>query len=531
MTSDATPDIAAILTGILRDHGPVILADRARLHDLLREKAGDAPRQVHLLMNAFDAGVPARLQAAGGHLPADAVGEETSRMVDQFGSSAELARDAVETWARATSAAPDEPTMRPASAVPAETRPLSPASVVTADPIPRDTAKAQDGEPPALPRAAAPLPLPLPPAPAAMPLPLSGQGQAPVAPLPLPTAHPPALHPAARPPMMPPATMPSHPAAAPLPLPLPPSPAAPAIQPLPPSFGASGTPPLPPSAPHPPPITAAMEPSPVRPLPGAASTPIRPLPGATSSIAPLPVGPPPRRSGTPIVRVVGTIFGLGLIGMVSYGLYQAYAPKQGIRVASGAPSAPAPEHGPEQGPGPAPPPAAGPGPAPAPAPAPATGPKVGSGPGKTDEGYPIATVEPGVPFPASRIDGSDNTLLFTFGLNVSQTVFTYQAAFGFEGSNPSGKGLIKAIKGGREATTGEQDVKRIVQEDGTTGFTLSAKLSPNPIQAPAICLSVLAGKPQDRLDIANGAGYFCAFGTDRNGFCDGSVRLGCGDLR
>lgn len=519
--ADAPPDMAGVLRQVLRDHGPGILGDRGRLHALLRETAGDSPRRIHLLMNAFDAGVPARLQATAEDAALFDLDHETARVVDAFGSSPEFAREAVETWRQAMREAPPRPPApAPASAppgpeasgsdgpgsVPPPLGDISPAGPTGSSVPGPGTAPGPQAGPaePAPSPIASPRPLPLPIQPAAPPQ---------VQPLPLPQV----ARPAGPPPL--PAPSPAE-TAGPAPLAEPPP-----------------NPPLPPVRPLPLPGAAPGLVPPVRPLPTPSGpAPIRRLPGATGGMQATPpaagaTGPAHRTSGTPVVRVVAVLFGLGLLAMIGYGLYTVYGPKAGIRVATGKPSGPQPEHGPEPGPGPSPEPRQEPRRAPVQTPAPGGAPRAGDAPRKSEEGYPVATTqEPGIKVPAQRIDGSENTLLFTFGLEVAQRIFTYQAAFGFEGSNRAGRGLIKAFKGGREATTGEQDVNRIVREDGTTGFTLSSRLSPNPIGAPAICVSVLAGKAQDRLDIANGAGYFCAFGTDQNGYCDGSVRLGCGDL-
>ncbi|WP_299567211.1 hypothetical protein [Enterovirga sp.] len=169
-----------------------------------------------------------------------------------------------------------------------------------------------------------------------------------------------------------------------------------------------------------------------------------------------------------------------------------------------------------------------PSPAPGPKPSPAPGPRAAGG--TTDEGFPIAEVDKPGPFKAQQIDGNPNTLLFAFGLRSGGETYTYQAAVGFEGTSTTGAGLIKAVKRGQEASTGQLPVTKVTQPDGYVGFTMSGKLTGASIGAPAICVSALAGKSRDKLDVRDGGGGFCAFATTATGLCDGNVKLGCGDL-
>lgn len=95
------PDLAPVVAGLLRREGIGLLERRARLNGLLRDYAPNAMRDIRLLLTAYDAGTPARLQASGEPLAAAALAIETDRMVNEFGCAAPLARNAVETWARA----------------------------------------------------------------------------------------------------------------------------------------------------------------------------------------------------------------------------------------------------------------------------------------------------------------------------------------------------------------------------------------------------------------------------------------------
>lgn len=150
---------------------------------------------------------------------------------------------------------------------------------------------------------------------------------------------------------------------------------------------------------------------------------------------------------------------------------------------------------------------------------------------RTQEGELIATLDGSRRFRGRRIDGNPNTLLVTFGLRFGPDAFTYRATVGFEGRAPDGSGLIKAVSGGREASTGQIRVVRSMQSNGYAGFTLAAPWQSRPsFAAPPICVSALAGKSDGALDLAEGGGTFCAFATNAAGLCDGDVRLGCGEL-
>ncbi|MDB5590164.1 hypothetical protein, partial [Enterovirga sp.] len=102
-------DLAATLLAIIRERGTDVLEQRSVLLSELRARAPQALRGVHLLMTAFDAGVPARLRESGAPFTDFKIGQETAQMVDHFGSSPEPAREAVQTWARAVAELGDIP--------------------------------------------------------------------------------------------------------------------------------------------------------------------------------------------------------------------------------------------------------------------------------------------------------------------------------------------------------------------------------------------------------------------------------------
>lgn len=91
--------LAAVLDGIVRRHGESVLADRARLHALLRDYADGDLRSVRLVMTAYDSGAALRFQAEPGVVSPSELEGETARLVDLFGTRPDLARAAVETWA------------------------------------------------------------------------------------------------------------------------------------------------------------------------------------------------------------------------------------------------------------------------------------------------------------------------------------------------------------------------------------------------------------------------------------------------
>lgn len=95
------PDLAPVLAGLLRREGIGLLERRARLNGLLRDYAPTAMRDIRLLLTAYDAGTPARLEASGEPLAAAPLATESERLADEFGCAPPLARHAVETWARA----------------------------------------------------------------------------------------------------------------------------------------------------------------------------------------------------------------------------------------------------------------------------------------------------------------------------------------------------------------------------------------------------------------------------------------------
>lgn len=94
------PDLALVIAAIVRRHGTGVLGERRRLHGLLRDHAPGSVRDIRMLMTALDAGAVGRLYGqAGGHM-ADVVEAEAARMANDFGCDPDLARRAVDTWAR-----------------------------------------------------------------------------------------------------------------------------------------------------------------------------------------------------------------------------------------------------------------------------------------------------------------------------------------------------------------------------------------------------------------------------------------------
>ena len=86
---------------IVTRHGLGVLEDRRKLLGLLRDHCAEATRDIRLLMAAFDEGAPSRLKAAGANPSELEIGRETSQISLNFGISADLARQAVLTWANA----------------------------------------------------------------------------------------------------------------------------------------------------------------------------------------------------------------------------------------------------------------------------------------------------------------------------------------------------------------------------------------------------------------------------------------------
>ena len=170
---------------------------------------------------------------------------------------------------------------------------------------------------------------------------------------------------------------------------------------------------------------------------------------------------------------------------------------------------------------------------PAPKPDPATSPAspaggTGGG-GRTAEGFPIVDADTQPNVTARPIEGTENTLLFTFGLNSGGESYTYQTAVDFTRGDTNGIGLIKVFKGGRESLTDQVRITRSIESNGYLGFTISGPLR-GDAQAPNVCVSALVGKTPGRFDLQNGGGLFCAFATKANGVCDGDVKIGCGNL-
>lgn len=491
-------DLATHLGDLLRQHGPGLIEDRSRLSMLLRQRAPGEFRSIHLLLTAVDAGVPSRLLEAGPERSAVETGQEVTQMVDNFGTSPELARSAVEIWARAL-ARSSQPAG--AAAAPSGTEWVG---------LPEAEERSSTGAAGATPAA------PVAPGPAP-----SGAGSPTPAPTLAPTPGPtPGPTPVPPPPVPPP--LPQRPPEPVRPLPLA---GAPPVQPLP---GSAAVRPLPL-----PPDAAAVRPLPQPlPLPGAPPS-VQPLPGA----APAAQGPAGRAGGAQrwwmaipftLAAIVG---GLWAGGLLPGGDPPAPAPKPGAGPTPPIPgpkpgSGPSPAPGPGQGPAVGPKPGAGPTPtpgAPGPKPAPAAS-------GTSEEGYAIASTDNPPTYPTQRLDGNADTLLYTFGLRAGDQVYTYQLTAAFQGTSPNGSGLIKVVKGGREAGTGEVSVTRKLESNGYVGFNVTGLLK-NDFGAPSICVSTLAGKTEGQLNLANGGGFFCAFNTSPTGTCDGSVRYGCGNLQ
>lgn len=95
------PDLAPVLAGLLRRDGIGLLRQRARLAGLLRDYAPAAIRDIRLLLTAYDAGAPARLESLANPVEARTLAAEADRLVAEFGCARLLALNAVETWGRA----------------------------------------------------------------------------------------------------------------------------------------------------------------------------------------------------------------------------------------------------------------------------------------------------------------------------------------------------------------------------------------------------------------------------------------------
>ncbi len=121
-TIAGAPDLVAILHTIVQKHGIDILENRARLFALLRDYAPGDLRGVQVLMIAFDTGAPARLCSLP-RPPSEAErSDEAAKLVDAYGSSPDLARSAVEIWARFAAGLRD----RPPAAACVQTLPVRP---------------------------------------------------------------------------------------------------------------------------------------------------------------------------------------------------------------------------------------------------------------------------------------------------------------------------------------------------------------------------------------------------------------------
>ncbi len=463
-------DLATILAALLRDEGEAVLDRRSQLLAALRERAPGEPRDVHLLMTAFDAGVPFRLRESVEPLGEMELGQETAHIVDGFGTSPDHARRAVDMWAKALKRLPVQAEPPPAQSP----GPISPgagfglaallppdAEAPAADSIlagsPGAGAAAPDTATPRLAPGPRPLPLPgggtpvlpLPPSGGPIPVQRLPGSAASVRPLPLPT---------------------SAPSVRPSPLPGVGAP----VQPLPPAAGSGSPRPLP---------LPGQQPPAVRPLPSAGGPHVLPLPG-TGIGTPT----PDRRPWFAAAAVVAAIAG---------GLWAA-----GILPIPGGRTPPAPEPSPARPAGSA---------------------------TTTDEGFPIADVANPPKIQAQRIDRDPNTLLFAFGLVFGGESYTYQAAVAFPAGQAAGAGLIKVFKAGKEASTDQLTVQRSLESNGYVGYTMSGLLK-GAVAAPSICVSALAGRTAGQLNLADGGGTFCAFRASPTGVCDGDVRHGCGDL-
>lgn len=97
------PDLAPVLIGLLRRDGIGLLEQRRRLNGLLRDYAPNAIRDIRLLLAAYDAGTPARLEASSDPSAAGPLAAEADWLVEEFGCARPLALHAVETWGRALS--------------------------------------------------------------------------------------------------------------------------------------------------------------------------------------------------------------------------------------------------------------------------------------------------------------------------------------------------------------------------------------------------------------------------------------------
>lgn len=276
-------ETSAILEALLRQHGLDLLDSRSRLHAFLREAIPDDAREIHLLMTALDAGVPARFVEAPEPPTETTVGQETAHMVDDFGAAADHARRAVEIWASALTrlAEPETaPTSAAASLVPPIPSPVVPR--LPSPPAGGEIAAESELVAPGPQRAVVPA---LGSLPSVQPLPAATP-----APRPLPQPGPPAG--------------------------VRPLPASPAIQPLP--MTAASVKPLPAGAPSLRALPGTTSP-PVQPLPGA----VQPLPGA-APVRPLPAAAAGSRIPWMIVAPVVAILAAG--GLYGSGVFRAGTP-------------------------------------------------------------------------------------------------------------------------------------------------------------------------------------------------------------
>lgn len=98
------------LRRVLDAHGHAIIQDTQRLEAILRDRLGDSPREIFLLMAAQRDGIPQELSAQAGH---DREGPLGDRLAHRFALDRAAACWAVHSWAHAMDLKPDQPITPP----------------------------------------------------------------------------------------------------------------------------------------------------------------------------------------------------------------------------------------------------------------------------------------------------------------------------------------------------------------------------------------------------------------------------------
>jgi hypothetical protein len=99
-------DVRSVLTELVQAEGEAFYGDAGRAEARLRERAGDHPAEVAVLVTAVTAGAVDELLDVTPGLFEIAIGHLTGRMVRMHGCDPDAAHWAVETWAHALKAGP-----------------------------------------------------------------------------------------------------------------------------------------------------------------------------------------------------------------------------------------------------------------------------------------------------------------------------------------------------------------------------------------------------------------------------------------